>query len=317
MFKLFLGLTDLASIEPMLKVETLGLRFRNPLILAAGILGLTAPILKRVIESGAGGVVTKSIGLKPRKGHPNPTVVDLGFGLLNSMGLPNPGLEEFMKELETLRGLEAPIILSIYAFSEDELVEIGRIVSDFNVVSAVELNVSCPHVDGISEIAKNPVLVESYVQTLKRHLDKPVIVKLSPNVSDIVRIAEAAVDGGADALTAINTVRAMTIDIEVGRPVLAGIFGGLSGPAIRPIAVRCVYEITESLNVPVFGCGGIETAHDVIEFLMAGATAVQLGSVIARGGLRVFKRILKGLKDFLEERGYSSIDEVRGLAHRR
>ncbi|RLI29088.1 dihydroorotate dehydrogenase [Candidatus Bathyarchaeota archaeon] len=301
----------------MLKVETLGLRFRNPLILAAGILGLTAPILRRVVESGAGGVVTKSIGLKPRKGYPNPTVVDLGFGFLNSMGLPNPGLEKFMKELETLRDLEAPIILSIYAFSEDELVEIGRAVSGLDVISAVELNISCPHVDGISEIAKDPILVKSYVKTLKRHVDKPVIVKLSPNVSDIVRIAEAAVDGGADALTAINTVRAMSIDVEVGRPVLAGVFGGLSGPAIRPIAVRCVYEITESLDIPVFGCGGVETARDVIEFLMAGATAVQLGSAIARGGLRIFKKILKGLRSFLEEKGYNSIDDIRGLAHRR
>lgn len=304
-------------MEPMLKVETLGLRFKNPLILAAGILGLTAPILRRVIESGAGGVVTKSIGIKPRNGYPNPTVVDLGFGLLNSMGLPNPGLKEFMKELETLKDLEAPIILSVYAFSEDELVKMGKMISGFDVISAVELNISCPHVYGISEIARNPILVRSYVKTLKEHVDKPVIVKLSPNVSDIVEIAEAAVDGGADALTAINTVRAMSIDVDIGKPVLAGVFGGLSGPAIRPIAVRCVYELTEALDIPVFGCGGIETARDVLEFLMAGATAVQLGSVIAKSGLRIFKKILRDLKDFLKERGYNSIDDVKGLAHRR
>lgn len=302
---------------PVLEVETLGLRFRNPLILAAGVLGLTAPILQRVIEAGAGGLVTKSIGIEPRNGYPNPTVVDLGFGLLNSMGLPNPGLKEFMKELESLRGLEAPIILSIYAFSEDELVKIGEMISGFDIISAVELNISCPHVGGISEIAKNPILTRSYVQTLKKHVDKPVIVKLSPNVSDIVEVAEAAVNGGADALTAINTVRAMCIDIDVAKPVLAGIFGGLSGPAIRPIAVRCVYELTEALDVPVFGCGGIETARDVLEFIMAGATAVQLGSVIAKTGLRIFKKILRDLEAFLEEKGYNSLDDVRGLAHRR
>lgn len=301
-----------------LHVEILNLKFPNPLILAAGVLGLTAPILKRVMYSGVGGVVTKSIGLKPREGYPNPTIVDLGFGLVNSMGLPNPGLKMFTEELRKLKGLKVPLILSIYAFSEGELATMGKIISKLKTVSAVELNVSCPHVGGVSEIGRSPELVKSYVKTLKENLnDKPIIVKLTPNVSDITSIALAAVNGGADALTAINTVKSMVIDLETGKPVLAGVFGGLSGPAIKPIALRCVYEITETLDVPVFGCGGIETAQDVIEFIMAGAVAVQIGSAIARRGLRVFREISTELKKLLKLKGFKSLEEVRGLAHRR
>lgn len=301
-----------------ISIDILNLRFPNPLILAAGILGTTAPMLKRIVRSGAGGVVTKSLGLKPREGYPNPTILDLGFGFLNSMGLPNPGLKAFIEELKELKELKVPLILSIYAFSEDELKVMGEIISELKVVSAVELNVSCPHVKGVSEIGKDPKLVRSYVETLRNSLtNKPIIVKLTPNVSDILSIATAAIDGGADALTAINTVKSMAIDVETGRPVLAGIFGGLSGPAIKPIALRCVYEITESLDVPVFGCGGVETARDVVEYIMAGAVAVQVGSVIARRGLRVFKEISEELKRFLELKGFKSLDEIRGLAHRR
>lgn len=302
----------------LLEVKILNLSFPNPLILAAGILGLTSPILKRVELSGAGGIVTKSIGLNPREGYPNPTIVDLGFGLLNSMGLPNPGLKAFIEELECLEELKVPLILSIYAFSEDELTEMGNIISELETVSAVELNVSCPHVGGISEVGRNPELVKTFVKTLKDNLNnKPIIVKLTPNVSDIVSIAKAAINGGADALTAINTVKAMAIDVETGKPILAGRFGGLSGPAIKPIALRCVYEITETLDVPVFGCGGIETTRDVIEFIMAGAVAVQIGSAIAKRGLRVFKEISKELNEFLKIKGFKSLEEVRGLAHKR
>lgn len=301
-----------------LDVEILNLKFPNPLILAAGILGLTAPLIKRVVYSGAGGVVTKSIGLKPREGYPNPTIIDLGFGLVNSMGLPNPGLKMFTEELKKLKELKVPLILSIYTFSEGELATMGKIISKLKTVSAVELNISCPHVGGVSEIGKSPELVKSYVKTLKDNLNnKPIIVKLTPNVSDITSIAAAAVNGGADALTAINTVKSMVIDVETGKPVLAGVFGGLSGPAIKPIALRCVYEITEALDVPVFGCGGVETARDVIEFIMAGAAAVQIGSAIARRGLRIFREISTDLKKFLELKGFKSLGEVRGLAHRR
>jgi len=319
MLKIYsLKLMSIRQYNGSLEVKTLNLRFPNPLILAAGILGLTAPSLKRAVDSGAGGVVTKSVGLKPREGFPNPTIVDLGFGLVNSMGLPNPGLQAFVEELEELEGLEAPLILSIYAFSEEELATMGRMISELKTVSAVELNVSCPHVGGVSEIGKSPELVKSYVKTLKESLnDKPVLVKLTPNVSDILLIAKAAVDGGADALTAINTVKSMVIDVETGRPVLAGVFGGLSGPAIKPIALRCVYEIVEALDIPVFGCGGVETARDVIEFIMAGAVAVQMGSAIARRGLRVFREISTELKKFMEFRGFKSLGEIRGLAHKK
>ncbi|MCD6240892.1 dihydroorotate dehydrogenase [Candidatus Bathyarchaeota archaeon] len=299
-----------------LEVEVAGLKFRNPVLLAAGILGMTAESLIRVAEAGAGGLVTKSVGLKPRKGFPNPTVVQVNCGLINAMGLPNPGIKTFSEEIrEVKRRVKVPLIVSVYGYSAEEFAETAELAVEAGA-DAVELNVSCPHVEGTGgEIGQNPELLKEVVSKVKRRISKPVFVKLSPNVTDIAYLAEIAVKAGADAITAINTVRAMKIDIKTGRPILANRIGGLSGPAIKPIAVRCVYEIYERIRVPIFGCGGISNWRDAIEFILAGASAVQIGTAIALRGLEVFRAISKGIEAYIKKKGFRSVREIVGLSH--
>ena len=299
-----------------LEVEVAGLKFRNPVLLAAGILGMTAKSLIRVAEAGAGGLVTKSIGLKPRRGYPNPTVVQVSCGLINAMGLPNPGIKTFSEEIrEVKRRVKVPLIVSVYGYSAEEFAETAELAVKAGA-DAVELNVSCPHVEGTGgEIGQNPELLKEVVSKVKRRISKPIFVKLSPNVTDIAQLAEIAVKAGADAITAINTVRAMKIDIKTGRPILANRIGGLSGPAIKPIAVRCVYEIYERVRIPIFGCGGILNWRDAIEFILAGASAVQVGTAIALRGLEVFRAISKGIEAYIEKKGFRSVGEIVGLSH--
>jgi len=299
-----------------LQVEIANLKFRNPVLLAAGVLGMTAESLIRVAEAGAGGLITKSVGLKPRRGYNNPTVVQVNCGLINAMGLPNPGIKAFSREIEQVkREVEVPLIVSIYGFSAEEYAEAAYLAVKAGA-DAVELNVSCPHVEKTGgEIGQNPELLAEVVKNVKRRVSCPVFVKLSPNVSDIAYLAETAVKAGADAITAINTVRAMKIDVKTGRPILANKFGGLSGPAIKPIAVRCVYEIYERVKVPIFGCGGITNWKDAIEFMLAGASAIQVGTALAIKGIEIFNSILKGIKTYVKKRGLRSINEIVGLSH--
>ena len=299
-----------------LAVEVAGLKLANPTMLAAGILGMSGLTLKRVIEAGAGAVVTKSLGLKPRSGYSNPTVVQVESGLVNAMGLPNPGIDNFTQELREAGGIGIPVIMSIYAFTPQEFAVVAekavRIGAD-----AVELNVSCPHAEKTgAEIGQNLKLVGEAVKTTKRRVKAPVFVKLTPNVADIAELAKAAERSGADAVTAINTVKAMVIDIETGRPVLGNKMGGLSGPAIKPIAVRCIYEIYEAVKIPVIGCGGITTWRDAVEFIQAGAAAVQIGTAIAAKGLHVFKQVTDGLENFMGLKGFGGMEEIVGISHR-
>jgi len=299
-----------------LVTEIAGLRLRNPTMLAAGILGLSGPSLRRAAEAGAGAVVTKSVGLKPRVGYPNPTVVQVDCGLLNAMGLPNPGVHHFGEELREVKKEGVSVIVSIYGFSTEDFAEVARVAVEEGA-DALELNVSCPHVEKTgSEIGQNPRLVAEVVEKVKSKVDKPIFVKLTPNVAEIVKVAEAAVKAGADAITAINTVRAMAIDVETTRPMLANKIGGLSGRAIKPISVRCVYEIYRQVDVPVIGCGGITTWQDAVEFMLAGASAVQIGTAIAFEGLDVFKSVTGGIDSYLENMGFGSVREIVGLSHR-
>ena len=300
-----------------LQVEIANLKFRNPVLLAAGVLGMTAESLIRVAEAGAGGLVTKSVGLKPRRGYNNPTVVQVNCGLINAMGLPNPGIKAFSREIEQVKHeVEVPLIVSIYGFSAEEYAEAAYLAVKAGA-DAVELNVSCPHVEKTGgEIGQNPELLAKVVKNVKRRVSCPVFVKLSPNVSDIAYLAETAVKAGADAITAINTVRAMKIDVKTGRPILANRIGGLSGPAIKPIAVRCIYEIYEHVRVPIFGCGGISNWRDAIELILAGACAVQIGTAIAVKDLEVFRTIPKGIEKYIRRKGFRSVKEIVGLSHR-
>jgi len=302
-----------------LAVEIAGLRLQNPTMLAAGILGLSGASMIEVIDNGAGAVVSKSLGLKPREGYPNPAVVQVNCGLLNAMGLPNPGVREFVEEIGEVKQARAdvPIIVSVYGFSAEEFAEAARVVAKAGA-DALELNVSCPHVKKTgSEIGQSPSLVADVVQKVKGVVDKPVIVKLTPNVADIVEVAKAGVEAGADAVTAINTVRAMAVDVETAQPVLANKVGGLSGSAIKPVAVRCVYELYEGVDVPIIGCGGVTTWRDAVEFMLAGASAVQIGTAIASKGLGVFKSVAKGMDAYLRGKGLGSVKDIVGLSHRR
>jgi len=301
-----------------LAVEIAGLKLPNPTMLAAGILGLTSASLREAIENGAGAVVTKSVGLKPREGYPNPTVVQVSCGLLNAMGLPNPGVHDFVAEIREVKQfrVEVPIIVSVYGFSAEEFAEVARIAEKAGA-DALELNVSCPHVEKTgSEIGQSPSLVAEVVEKVKSATKKPIFLKLTPNVADIVEVAKKGVEAGADVITAVNTLRAMKIDVETAQPVLANKMGGLSGPAMKPAAVRCVYEIYEAVDVPIIGCGGVATWQDAVEFMLAGASAVQIGTAIASEGLGVFKSVTKGIDSYLRRRGYGSVREIVGLSHR-
>lgn len=304
-------------MQPDLKVKISGLELRNPTMLSAGILGMTGHSLRAVWEAGAGAVVTKSLGLKPREGYPNPTVVDVGYGFLNAMGLPNPGVAVYLKELSMARsGGPIAIIGSVYGSTLPEFAETTAILSK-GEVNGVELNVSCPHVKGAgAEVGQDPALVKKIVQVVKKTAAIPVFVKLTPNVSNIVELAQAAEGGGADGVVAVNSVRAMAIDIETSCPILGNRVGGLSGPAIKPIAVRCVYEVSQAIDIPVVGCGGITTWQDTVEFLLAGASAVQIGTAIAYRNLGVFKEVTSGLERYLRRKKYRQVGEIVGLSHK-
>lgn len=299
-----------------LRVDLAGLRLANPTMLASGILGLSAESLSNIVMGGAGAIVTKSVGLKPRNGYANPTIVQTSYGLINAMGLPNPGISEFVKEIREAKKLSVPVVVSVYGFSAEEYATVTKTAVDAGA-DAAELNVSCPHVEETgSEIGQNPEILAEVVRKVKAVVEKPVFVKLSPNVANIAETAEVAVKAGADALTAINTVKAMTIDTETTVPILSNKIGGLSGPAIKPIAVRCVYEIYERVKAPIIGCGGLTNWRDAVEFLLAGATAVQVGTAIALKGPNVFKKITRGIDAYLRRKGFKSVNEIVGLSHR-
>lgn len=301
----------------LLTVNIANLRLPNPTSLASGILGYTPESLQVVEEGGAGAVVTKSVGVAPRPGYPNPTVVQTKNGLINAVGLPNAGINEYAKEVTYAKTiLKTPLIVSAFGYTADEY----ALVSEKAVragADAVELNVSCPHVKFTgSEIGQNPRLLTEVISKVKAAVQKPVIVKLSPNVTDITEIAETAQKAGADAITAINTVRAMAIDVETQSPILSNIRGGLSGPAIKPIALRCVYDIFETVpNLPIIGCGGVTDWQDAVEFFLAGATAVQVGTAIAMKDPSVFRTINRGVINYLKRKRYRSVGEIVGLSH--
>ncbi|MGB9134015.1 MAG: dihydroorotate dehydrogenase [Candidatus Bathyarchaeia archaeon] len=300
-----------------LALKVAGLKLANPTMLAAGILGMSGLTLKRAADAGAGAVVTKSLGLKPRSGYSNPTVAQVESGLVNAMGLPNQGIGHFAQEMQEAEGITVPIIASIYAFTPQEFAAVATKAIGIGAYG-VELNVSCPHAEKTgAEIGQDPKLVEEAVKTTKKSVKAPVFVKLTPNVANIAELAKAAEKGGADAVTAINTVRAMVIDAEAGQPVLGNKVGGLSGPAIKPIAVRCVYEIYETVKIPIVGCGGIATWRDAVEFIQAGASAVQIGTAVATKGLSVFKQVTEGIERFLDMKGFGSVEEIVGISHRK
>ncbi len=284
-------------------------------MLASGILGISLDVFDRLYASGAGAVVTKSISTEPWEGYPNPTILSVqGGGWINAVGLSNPGAPNFAKMIEPNRDI--PIVVSL----------VGSAPKDFEMmikqfkncqVTAYELNLSCPHVAKVGlEVGDDPGLVREIVSAVKGASGVPVIAKVGLGTSNYLDTVGAAIDSGIDAITAINTVRAMAIDVETRRPILSNKFGGLSGTPIKPIALRCVYEISSQYDVPIIGCGGISTWEDAVEFFLSGASAVQLGSAIGDNWIKVFDDINKGIIQYMKRKGYSTIKDMVGLAKR-
>lgn len=298
-----------------LSVDLCGLRLRNPTMLAAGILDETGKSMAAIARAGAGAVVTKSVGRTAREGHQNPCVVELPHGLLNAMGLPNPGAEAFGPEIAEAKKGGAPVVASVFGSSEEEFAELCGIMVRYGA-DAVELNLSCPHAKGYgAEIGSDPDMVQAICRRAKKRLRVPVFAKLTPNTSSIADLARAAQRGGADAVVAINTLKGMSISPEARMPILANRVGGLSGPAVKAVGVRCVYEIFEAVKVPVVGVGGISNAMDALEYIMAGASAVQIGTALWSEGPEVFTKINGGLIKFMAENGFGTVKEMVGIAH--
>lgn len=299
----------------MMEIELFGFKMKNPTMLAAGVMGSTAASLNWVSRCGAGAVVTKSFSKMPNKGYKNPTTVEVDGGIINAIGLSSPGVETFKKELELLND-DVPKIASIYGATPEEFSQIAGEIED--LVDSIELNVSCPHaMSGCgAAIGQDKELTFNVVKSVKDTVSVPVIVKLTPNVTDLTEIALSAEEAGCDGLTLINSLGpGMKIDLETGRPILSNTFGGMSGPAIKPIALRCVFQTYAATDVPLVGVGGISNALDVVEFLYAGASAVQVGTVIMEKGPEIFAEICTGLEKFMIEHEFDSISEMIGLAH--
>ena len=313
---------------PDISTTLCGVRLPNPTVLASGILGLSHDVLIRVARAGAGAVTAKSCSIKPRPGYPNPTILDWGPGLINAVGLSNPGVEVMVEEIRATRErltppvvssaepLRVPVIASIFAETIYDFGTIARFISEAEP-DLIEVNISCPNVDNryLHMFAADPYVAGQVTRRVKQNTDAPVLVKLSPNVTDLVEIAQAVVEAGADGLTAINTLGpGLILDVETCRPVLSHTTGGLSGPGIRPIAVRCVRDICQAVDVPVVAVGGVTTGRDVVEMILVGATAVGIGSAVHYRGMQVFREVCDELRAYMERHGYDDLEAFRGRA---
>lgn len=281
--------------------------------LASGVLGVTASIMKRVHRAGADVVVTKSVGIEPREGHPGPVITASRGGLLNAVGLTNPGIDEFLMEIETAQRGGVPVVVSVFGSTPEDIMAVAKTAASVKP-SALELNLSCPHAE-FSQVGHSPEMTREYVRAVKREVGCMVLAKLTPNASDVVSVAKAAEEGGADAIVAVNTLRGMRIDVQQRQPILGNRVGGLSGPPIFPVAVRCVYELCDEITIPIIGVGGVSSWEDAVEMYLAGASAIQIGTAVLEG-LSVFNRIKRGVAVYLENHGFSDVKEIIGVAKR-
>ena len=302
-------------MNPSLSTSIGQIKLERPTILASGILGISLDVFNRIYRAGAGAVVTKSLSKEPWEGYPNPTIFSVnGNGWLNAVGLSNPGASYFAKMIS--QNQDVPIIVSLVGSTEDDFDFMVKQFENVKVL-AYELNLSCPHVAKVGlEVGDDPELVKKIVKKVKSVTKVPVIAKVGLGTTHYLDTVAAACDAGIDAITAINTLRAMAIDVETQRPILSNKIGGLSGTPIKPIAVRCVYEISSEYKIPIIGCGGISNWKDAVEFLLAGASAVQIGSAVGDGWIDVFDEINKGILQYMEKKGFSKIEEMIGRAKR-
>jgi dihydroorotate dehydrogenase (NAD+) catalytic subunit len=298
--------------KPDLSVAVAGIRMQNPVMTASGTFGYAREFEPFMDLSRLGAIVVKTITLLPRAGAKPARVVETPSGMLNAIGLQNVGLEAFISEkLPYLRRLGPPVIVNIAGESIDDYCELAKRLSDHEGVAGIELNISCPNVaDGLI-FGCNAGLAHKLMTRVRRATPLPLIPKLSPNVTDIVEIARALADGGADALSLINTLIGMAIDVHTRRPKINNVTGGLSGPAIRPVAVRMVWEVTRAVRLPVIGMGGIVTAHDAIEFLIAGATAVAVGTANFTSP-NAAEQVIDGIRLYLTTHGLPRVTDLVG-----
>ena len=308
-------------MKPTLKTELCGIRLENPTILASGILGVTKSSLKRVAEAGGAGAVTmKSVTREPRKGHNNPILISYEAGCLNAVGYSNPGWEIAKEEFSRLDDVPVPVIGSVTAGSPEEFAFLVEHFAEPLGFPAIELPLSCPHTPGFGTLAGQgtPEATEAITRAVREKTKKPIIIKVSPNSQELGKLAKAAEDAGANAICATNTLGpGMVINPEAGKPILDFKVGGISGPALRPIAVRCVYDIYENVSIPLIGTGGVSTGRDAIEMFMAGASAVGIGTAVHYRGIDVFRKVCAEILEFMEENGYAKVKDMVGIAHER
>lgn len=298
-----------------MRVNLAGIHLANPVLVASGTFGYGREMARWFDLRLVGGIVTKGTTLSPRAGNPPPRIAEAPAGLLNSIGLENPGVEAVIREeIPFLRQFGVPVIVNIAGETVEEYARLAAELDGVEGVSALEVNVSCPNVRaGGMAFGTDPAATAAVVEAVRRTTSLPVIVKLTPNVTDIVAIARAAERAGADALTLINTLKGMAIDIRGRRPLLGAVTGGLSGPALKPVALRMVWEVAAAVDLPIVGCGGITSGRDAVEFLLAGATAVAVGSVTLVDPLAA-PRIVRETALCLAEEGFASVCEAVGLA---
>ncbi|KRT61520.1 MAG: dihydroorotate dehydrogenase family protein [Thaumarchaeota archaeon CSP1-1] len=300
-------------MNPSLFTSIGSIKLARPTILASGILGISLEVFNRIYQAGAGAVVSKSLSKEPWDGYPNPTIFGVkGGGWINAVGLSNPGAPNFAKMISSNK--DVPIIVSLVGSIPKDFEFMIKQFEDIKVL-AFELNLSCPHVAKVGlEVGDDPDLVKKIVKTVKSKTDVPVIAKVGLGTTNYLDTVDAACKAGIDAITAINTLRAMAIDVETERPILSNKIGGLSGTPIKPVAVRCVYEISSQYDIPIIGCGGISSWDDAVEFILAGASAVQIGSAVGDNWISVFDDINKGILQYMEKKGFSKIEDMVGRA---
>lgn len=298
---------------PDLRVNIGSLELQNPVMTASGTFGYAREFENLMNLHRLGAVIVKGISLDPRPGNPPPRIVETSCGMLNAIGLQNVGVDRFIKEkIPYLAGLNVPVIVNILGDSIEEYQEITKRLSGVDAVSGIEVNISCPNVKkGGVAFGTDPKMAAAVTHAVKKESSVPVMVKLSPNVSDVTAVAKAVEDGGADSVSLINTLIGMAIDLPSRKPVLANVIGGLSGPAIKPVALRMVYQVAQAVSIPVIGVGGIENAEDALEFILAGATAVQIGTANFINP-RASEDVVQGISEYVVDEKLHSIRELIG-----
>jgi dihydroorotate dehydrogenase (NAD+) catalytic subunit len=302
---------DMNSKKPKMRVDIGGIEIKNPVMTASGTFGYASEFEELVDLHRLGAIVVKGLSLEPSKGNPPPRIVETPCGMLNAIGLENVGLTAFVKDkLPFLSRLDTPVFVNIYGRRTEEYAELAARLEDIEDVSGIEVNISCPNVkSGGVAFGAYPESAAEVVKEIREQTTKPLMVKLSPNVTDITEIAKTVESEGVDSISLINTITGMAIDVETRRSKIANITGGLSGPAIKPVALRMVWQVAQTVSVPVVGIGGIMTAKDALEFLIAGAVAVQVGTANFINP-NATTDIIDGIETFLIERNISDISDI-------